>query len=418
MPDYKQEMKRILGEHLITGNDAEIRREVMEIANGLELNDASSYYNDRTFKLADRQRELEEIIRDKKDRIEEEYNREVGDAELEFDNTILESGYNYDISIIEKADKIIKNKTAEWNSYVSGKIKDRKGNDIPDISTVRNNILKEQETLKKEDRKEHDLTETDTYSNLPDLQQAAIETYMIQFNRIANIEDSEYKQSIYNSALEVKEAAIKSAAETRNNKMAAIEEFTELNQVKEQKTENNKKWMKICDYQNKILPKAEAVNSDTLTEESKKSGLDLLAAARAEYRNNCSWWDRLWANILSPERFSKAAYVAKINAYKEALKETGVNDKEIADADPDKSAAYTKDKDGKYVPSNRLDADAIDELNNLANDEEPVVGQKKDKVRVAEVNNAIGKDTGSPDNGEVQKGVKDANLNKPKSLNK
>ncbi|MCQ2409936.1 MAG: hypothetical protein MJ068_05270 [Clostridia bacterium] len=454
MPDYKQEMKKLLGQNSLTKKEIKIQQIYYSLSDdGKESID--KVIND-VKNEADELRNFTESITNQRDDIGKQYREKLGQIKDTFEFDIRQREGT--IKEIIRAEKKEAEYSKQWDDikeslnldddkkkmtlheFMGSLIEEKESLNQKHNDELMEKYKKETDPAKKPEYMKQsmnslyrDYTEVPTFKKLSDKSNAEsteeieridelvgnIVEYYTSVYRVVNGEKDKDAYDIYKKAVKNRDEALVKAKQDRDNSLANIEGADKFEEKKEELKGKNYLKQDLQEYKDSIIPKIESGSPGALSQDAKKSGLDLLAAARAEYRNNCSWWDRLWANILSPERFSKAAYVAKINAYKEALKETGVNDKEIADADPDKNGLYVKENE-KYVSvaSKTIEAETINSINNLMDEpEEPIYEEKKEnnKVRVSEKNKSIAKDTGAQD---INKGQKSKEVAKTTEVEK
>lgn len=394
MPDYKQEMIKVLADNSFTAEEIRLKKvyETLSENGDIELEEL---IND----MAENVKELNTFIKGITSNInqidQERYNEEVA-AKEEY-KTVMKDNSDYRVALSHKRDD-----GKEWDEEVKGRQYEHNGEIITVTEGIHEfcaRIMKEYNELPKVDPKTGEPL-SPSFTDTPAFQSIPVNSHM--YTMVANYYDhyklletgdGPKKVEQLRNATRIRDQKLKQAEATYKEKYEAIEYIGEYDEAKKILKDKEKDLKDLRAY-SENLGADRIVDKETLTEDGKKAGLDLLTAARAEYRNKYNLWQRMWANILGPSLYGPAKDVEKINAYKAALKETGVEDKEIDKAIPENSDKfYYNEISGKFISNQEmmLSSEAVYEESNVTIIDEP---EKKtgEKKRVSETNKDFAKE--------------------------
>lgn len=345
MPDWKFEMKRAIYEkNLKEGKEKDDYLLMMNVLSGRTPDEFIDICKSRLEKA-----QQEDNVFLARARVNQDKVNLVYDAEVQKINET----YNNEVAYI--GDEAPRLASAKENMD-----KQKKAWDAPkSIEEVWETVCKENGGVKKDDS----FTKTKTYDALPGYQKITFESYYNSRLIFDSIEGKEQMLGQIGAAIEKRDTAIR---QLKNKKPDLLNEQSQAYKdiAVYESNINQMTYFKNHQYADMLNP-----NEESLSEGAKKAGTDLLASARAEYRNNLNGWQRMWANILPSWMYSKAAYVDKINAYKEVLQEAGFSKEQIDNADPTKSSDYVYSKATKrYMKMVREENNEKVEETNLDNE--------------------------------------------------
>lgn len=324
MPDYKLEMKRALYEkNLKEGKEKDNFLLMMNVLGSRTPDEFIEIAESRLEKAERQQTVFAERAQVKQDKINLIYDAEVEKIRDAYNQEVAGFGEEAPrLASVMNSMKILSN---DW--------------DAGDTIEERWKKVNTQDTEKREDS----YKKTDAYNNLYIYQKITFDSYYNDKKIYDSIQNKEQLEESITAAMKKRDDSIKEITSKKPDLLS------ETNPADEEVEKYRGNIQQMTEFKEGQYEKMLNVKTDNLSEGAKKAGTDLLTEARAEYRNNCNWWERIWANILPSYLYSKAAYVEKINAYKETLEEAGFSKTTIEFADPDKSGNYLySKKKGRY----------------------------------------------------------------------